>query len=97
VLDDEDLLRQDIIQGLMCYDEVDIALIERRHGIRFATHFAAELRRLDDLARDGLVEVDAQRIRITARGRLLMRLVAMAFDAYLARPQETVRRFSRVI
>jgi oxygen-independent coproporphyrinogen-3 oxidase len=97
VLGDEDLLRQDIIQSLMCYDEVDIALIERRHGVCFATHFATELKRLEALARDGLVEVDAQRIRITPRGRLLMRMVAMAFDAYLARPQETVRRFSRVI
>jgi oxygen-independent coproporphyrinogen-3 oxidase len=51
-----------------------------------------------ELARDGLVAFDAGAIRITPRGRLLMRIVAMAFDAYLARPREQqVARFSRVI
>jgi oxygen-independent coproporphyrinogen-3 oxidase len=40
--------------------------------------------------------VDAGAISLTPRGRLLMRNVAMAFDAYLARRTEPVSQ-SRVI
>ena len=65
------------------------------HDIAFRTHFAAALERLDPLIDDGLVTVDARYITITPRGRLLMRIVAMCFDAYLS--SETTLRHSRAI
>jgi oxygen-independent coproporphyrinogen-3 oxidase len=78
----EDKLRRDVVMGLMCRDGVTFAEIESAHGIGFRRHFAAELARLDALAADGLVEVDSRGIRVTASGRLLLRAIAMVFDAY---------------
>ena len=80
----EDRLRRDVIMGLMCRDGVDYSDIEARHGIAFRQHFAAELERLRALEHDGLVERDDNGIRVTGAGRLLLRPIAMVFDAYLA-------------
>jgi oxygen-independent coproporphyrinogen-3 oxidase len=82
-MSDEDVLRKDVIQQIMCHGSVDIASLERRYAIRFDAYFAAEKERLRDLAADGLIEFDDARINLTPRGRLLMRNVAMAFDAYV--------------
>jgi oxygen-independent coproporphyrinogen-3 oxidase len=43
-----------------------------------------------------LVTLDERMIRVTARGRLLLRNVAMCFDAYLGRDAAAVH-FSRAI
>jgi oxygen-independent coproporphyrinogen-3 oxidase len=37
---------------------------------------------LAPLAGDGLVAIDGERVRVTARGRPFARLAAQAFDAY---------------
>ncbi|MCL4762568.1 MAG: coproporphyrinogen III oxidase, partial [Burkholderiales bacterium] len=70
--------------------------LERRHGIRFADAFAAELEALAPLAADGLVEIAPDAIRVTARGRLLVRPVAMLFDRHLREAAEE-KKYSRVI
>jgi oxygen-independent coproporphyrinogen-3 oxidase len=82
----DDLLREDVIQQLMCQGRVDIRQVELRHEIVFAEYFRAELARLLPLQGDGLVDVTRESIRATARGRLLLRIIAMCFDAYLHRP-----------
>lgn len=82
-LSTEDHLRRDVILDLMCHFALDKSEIERRHGIDFDHHFAAELRRLEPLAGDGLVELGSDRLAVTPRGRFVVRNVAMAFDAYL--------------
>jgi oxygen-independent coproporphyrinogen III oxidase len=95
-LSDDDLLRADLIQHLMCQAEIPIAALERRYGIDFQTYFAEDLQRLRPLQDDGLVFKARERILVTARGRLLLRTIAMCFDRYLHRPNET-SRFSRAI
>ncbi len=84
----DDELRASVIQDLMCQGEVDIASVERRFGIDFDDYFAAELERLAELEADGLVDVTPHKIRATARGRYLLRIVAMCFDSYLGRAAE---------
>jgi len=97
-LDDDDELRADLIQRLMCQDEIPIRALERRYEIDFATYFADALARLRPLAADGLVRVTPERIQVTGRGRLLLRHVAMCFDRYLQQaPQAERPRLSRVI
>ena len=44
----------------------------------------------------GMLEMNTQEIRVTAKGRLLVRNVCMVFDRYLRQDQER-RRYSRVI
>ncbi|MBM5812909.1 MAG: oxygen-independent coproporphyrinogen III oxidase [Gammaproteobacteria bacterium] len=96
-LSDDDLLRADVIQRLMCQGRIDIALLEDRHDIDFADYFADALRQLGPLQADGLVEVGAEAIVATSRGRLLLRIIAMCFDRYLQRPQSQPARFSKAI
>jgi oxygen-independent coproporphyrinogen-3 oxidase len=95
-LDDDDVLRRDVIQKLMCNFDLDFAQVERAYGIRFREKFAPELDALAPLAADGLVELKPDRIEVTARGRLLVRTVAMNFDRYL-REKRQGPQFSRVI
>ena len=98
---DEDRLRRDVIMALMCRDGLRYADIERRHGITFRAHFARELERLEALEGDGLVERLRDGIHVTEAGRLLLRPIAMVFDAYskpfVAEPAGAPRRFSAVI
>ena len=82
-LDDDDRVRADLIQQLMCGGAIDTEALERRHHIRFEDYFAASLARLGPLIDDGLVAVTERRVTATSRGRLLLRIIAMCFDRYL--------------
>lgn len=95
----DDLLRSEVIQQLMCQGSIDMSAIEARFAIDFPSYFAAALAQLRPLAEDGLVTVTARSIEATARGRLLLRVIAMCFDRYLdaARVPEARPQFSRVI
>ena len=97
-LSEDDQLRADLIQQLMCQGEVPVAALERRYGIIFDSYFADALERLKPLEADGLVRLERERIRVTSQGRLLLRNIAMCFDRYLPPPDvDTVTRFSRAI
>jgi oxygen-independent coproporphyrinogen-3 oxidase len=97
-LDDDDQLRADLIQQLMCQGEVPMAAMERRYAIDFASYFATALERLAPLVEDGLVRIEERRISVTSRGRLLLRNIAMCFDRYLDQPATIATpRFSRAI
>jgi oxygen-independent coproporphyrinogen-3 oxidase len=92
----DDVLRREVIQSLMCQFTVDIHAIESAHNIEFYDYFAVELEALAALAADRLVEIAPGQIDVTARGRLLVRAVAMVFDRFLRTAREPVR-YSRVI
>jgi oxygen-independent coproporphyrinogen-3 oxidase len=95
-LTEDDLVRRDVIGKLMCDFELSIPALEARHGLAFDRAFATELVALGPLADDGLVEVTPQRLRVTDRGRLLVRTIAMVFDRHL-REARAAARYSRVI
>ena len=82
-LTNEDRLRATIIERLMCELRVDLAEICRAHGVA-ANHFALEFRKLDDLAKDGIVERDHGNISVPEAARPLVRTVCAVFDAFLA-------------
>ena len=97
-LNEDDQLRADLIQQLMCQGEIPVAALERRYAIDFATYFALALERLAPLAEDGLVRIERERIVVTSRGRLLLRNIAMCFDRYLDQTATIATpRFSRAI
>ena len=95
-VDDDDLLRAEVIQALMCYDRLDFDAFDASHDIEFRDYFKSEIERLQPLASDELIEVDADGISITAKGRLLLRSIAMVFDRHL-NEIDTDKRFSRAI
>ncbi len=99
MLDDDDVMRAQVIQQLMCRGRIDRAQIETRFSIDFDRYFAEAMARLLPLAADGLVEFDGPRITATSRGRLMLRIIAMCFDRYLSTPSvsETQLRHSRAL
>ena len=97
-LDEDDRLRADLIQELMCQGEIPVSALERRYGIDFDSYFADALARLEPLVADGLVRRERDRIRVTPRGRLLLRNIAMCFDRYLDQPAAVAApNFSRTV
>jgi len=94
----DDEIRRDVIQSLMCNFYLDVRVIERAHGIRFADYFADALRELDEgPARNGFVTRDAGHIEVTGPGRLFVRNICMAFDAYVKRHEGEKQVFSRTV
>ncbi|HSG59002.1 MAG TPA: coproporphyrinogen III oxidase, partial [Woeseiaceae bacterium] len=95
-VDDDDLVRGDVIRQLMCFDRLDFAEFGATHAIEFGDYFAPELASLAPLAEDGLVDISDEGIRVTPRGRLLLRSIAMSFDRHLS-SGVTDGRFSKAI
>jgi len=81
ILTPEDKIRRTTITRLMCDMKLDFGAMSELLGICFAPHFAKEIRSLHDLAEDGLLTLDADGIQVTPIGRLLVRNIAMRFDA----------------
>lgn len=95
-LDRDDIIRRYVIQKLTCYFSLDRDQVASRFDIDFDKYFDRELGILKNMQDDGLLEIGSQKIRVLARGRLLIRNICMAFDASL-RKKSAQQRFSRVI
>jgi len=93
-LNEDDLLRGELIQQLICNNTLETARIETQFGIDFDSYFAAELEQLQLMAQDGLVRIGDHRLDVTARGRLLIRNVCKVFDHYRVEQEE---KFSKMI
>ena len=94
-LSQDDVLRREIIMTLMCSAPVEFAAIERDYGVDFATYFAPELQKLRPYEEAGLITIDADAIRVTAKGRLFVRASGMVFDKFLGQP--TTSTYSKLI
>lgn len=95
VCNTDDRVRRAVIQQLICHFSLDFAAIEAAFAIDFRAYFSEQWPQLARMASDGLIELDAQGIRVSPAGRLLVRSICMVFDAHLT--QHNRERFSRVI
>ena len=94
---EDDVLRRFVINRVMCLLRLDLSEVEAGFGARARADIEASLRGgLDELVGDGLVTFDGQLLKVTPLGQLLVRNVAMLFDAYLARP-DGAKKFSRTV
>jgi oxygen-independent coproporphyrinogen-3 oxidase len=82
-LDDDDRLRGQVFERLLCDGTADTAALGSGFGLG-PGWCDDELARLAKLAADGLVTIDDGRVTLTAAGRPLARVVASVFDRYLA-------------
>jgi oxygen-independent coproporphyrinogen-3 oxidase len=95
ILTDDDKIRRQVIMRLMCDMGLDFASISESIGIDFIRYFAEELDSLSDLEADGLIERREGGLAVTELGRLLIRNIAVRFDAYNAKRKDT--EFSKSI
>jgi len=94
LLNEEDLLRKEVIMGLMSNFCVDIEAIEEKFKIKFFEHFSASLKQLEALK--DFVQVSPHRIWVTPTGTLLIRNIAMCFDEYMVKNLGE-KRFSKTV
>lgn len=92
----DDCIRRDVIKALICNFQLNFADIEQQWTIKATEYFSEDLQLLAPLAKDGLVTLAEQGIRVTGKGRLLIRNICMCFDVYL-RQKARLQQFSRVI
>lgn len=93
-LDQDDKLRRDIINRLICHFALDTADIETLYPNDFAEYFHDVFPQLEQFARDGLLQYNWDTIEVLPAGRLLIRNICMVFDKYSQLARE---RFSKVI
>ena len=95
-LNQDDLLRRELIGELMCQFALDTKAFASSHQIDFAKYFQVELEELKDLEQAGLLEWRQDDIYVPTKGRLLARRVAMTFDRHL-RESQAKGTYSKVL
>lgn len=93
----DDQIRADVIQAIMCQGTVLFADFEQRHNIDFCEYFSEALSKLSALQQDGLVQLDTKKLSICAAGRLLLRVIASCFDAYMSHSNTIAAPQSKVL
>jgi len=91
----DDKIRREAIMRLMCDMSMDFAALSHLLGIDFTDYFAAELKSLSDLEADGLIVSHDRGLTVTELGRLLIRNIAVRFDATNVRQEKS--QFSKAI
>ncbi len=90
VLSAEDVLRRDCIESLMCQGRLDLR-DERVAGI-----VREALPPLGELEADGLLTLSDEELRVTLKGQMFLRNIAVLFDSYMQRTTNKVT-FSRAV
>lgn len=97
-LNQDDVLRCEIIQDLMCRFALDFADYENRlpENQSAEDYFAVEFQEFKELAKKGLLQLNGKQLRVTPKGRFLIRNIAMVMDDYL-RHKETTATYSKTV
>jgi oxygen-independent coproporphyrinogen-3 oxidase len=93
----DDHIRKFVITRLMCDFEIDKNDIERRYGISFDSYFMDSTEKLDEFIADGFVVNTPDTLVVRGMGRLIIRNIAMCFDAYLEKMMQERPVFSRTV
>ena len=96
-LSDDDVIRKAVIMELMANFAIDIPRIEAEHGIVFADYFANALEALKEFEEADLLTMDDQKIQVGSTGTLLIRNIAMPFDAYMKKYAGSKKSFSKTV
>lgn len=97
-LSQDDIIRRYVINQLMCNSYLDKSLFYNRFGYEFDDYFSNEILDLDEFVNDLLLVHNSDSIRITERGRLVLRNIAMVYDNYLPNDlKRTAQIYSRTV
>ncbi|NIO00782.1 MAG: oxygen-independent coproporphyrinogen III oxidase [Candidatus Latescibacteria bacterium] len=96
-LSGDDRLRREVIMELMCNFRLVKARIEKKYNIDFDSYFENALESLKPFRNDDLVILENGTILVTDQGRLLIRNIAMNFDAYLEDEASEGPQYSKTV
>jgi len=95
-LNEDDILRREVITRIMCDFELDFQSIEDKFAIDFRDYFKWGLNNFDEMISDGIVELNEKNLKVTEVGRMLVRNVAMNFDGFIERKVDE-GKYSRTV
>jgi oxygen-independent coproporphyrinogen III oxidase len=79
----DDVIRAAVIEECLCSGRITKDAVEKRFNIGFDEYFRPEVAYLETIAHDGLIDsATARQITITPVGRIFVRSIAKAFDAF---------------
>lgn len=93
----DDHIRKETINNLMCHLEIDKNAISEKFGVHFDDYFADSFAQLKPFEDEGLVTISSSKIEIAELGKLVIRNIAMSFDAYLEKMTKDKPIFSRTV
>lgn len=96
-LNADDKLRKTVIMQLMSNFRLNFHAIESQFKINFTSYFADALEALKPLENAGLIALNKDGIQVSQTGMLLIRNIAMPFDAYLKHINTSQKVFSKTI
>ena len=96
-LSTDDVIRNAVIMELMSNFKLDIGRIEKTYGIDFKNYFGDALESLKEFEDAELLTIDDKEIRANETGAMLIRNIAMAFDAYMQKHAGKEKTFSKTI
>ena len=97
VLSDDDFLRKAVIMELMANFSIDMKRVNEVHGIEFKTYFADAIKALQEFVEAELVTITEDKISVSTTGTLLIRNIAMPFDAYMNKYAQSKKAFSKTV
>lgn len=97
-LSQDDLIRQDFLQELYCYGDMDWERFGKRWSIEARQYFEESIEKLKFFSEKGLLHIKESGFELTPiLGRLLVRLIASVFDPYLQEEKKEKRvKFSQL-
>lgn len=96
-LSEDDRIRQYVIMELMSNFKLDIKRFEALHKVKFAEYFSDALDALKPFEADDLLSITELSIICSPTGTLLIRNIAMVFDAYMKRHAQSDKTFSKTV
>ena len=97
VLNQDDIMRREIIMKILCHGEVSKKEIEGKYDIVFDDYFSFELEKLKGLEDDELIKNDEKIISVINSGWFFLRNIASVFDFYLQKKDGRQKIYSKSI
>ncbi|QOP40835.1 oxygen-independent coproporphyrinogen III oxidase [Sulfurimonas marina] len=97
MLNEDDMIRQYVIMELMSNFKLDIKRFESEFNINFKEYFKDALEELQRFASEDLITIDDDKIACSQTGTLLIRNIAMPFDAYMHQHAGSKKTFSKTV
>ena len=96
-LSEDDRIRQYVIMELMSNFKLDIKRFESLYNVKFSEYFADAIEELQTFVDEDLITMDDNTIECSQTGTLLIRNIAMPFDAYMKKHSANKKTFSKTV
>jgi oxygen-independent coproporphyrinogen III oxidase len=97
LLTDDDKIRQRVIMELMSNFKINIPRVEKELDINFNEYFKDALEALTPFVDDKILTVTDNSIEANETGAMIIRNIAMPFDAYMGKHAQNKKTFSKTI